>query len=71
MAKASIRQLFAPEIDHDISQLIENLTKEMSHLSLSPKPRVDLFALPQEILDIIFDLAYPKIDGFKAFTKSL
>jgi hypothetical protein len=65
MEKKSPQQHFKAEVVHDINQLVENLTKAISHLSFTSKPRLHLFALPQEIQDIIFDLAYPSVGVFK------
>lgn len=65
MARTSTQQQCKPEVVHDIHQLMANLATAISHLSFASKPRPHLFDLPQEIQNIIFDLAYPPVEGFK------
>jgi hypothetical protein len=65
----SRQQQFEPETVHDVDELMCNLTKATSHLSFSPNTGLHLFDLPQEIQDIIFDLAYPSNPNFTPITK--
>lgn len=69
MAKASTQDQHVPGTIENIDELMENLTKAKSHLSFAPTRRLHLFELPQEIQDMIFNLAYPPVNGFKALTK--
>jgi len=62
---------------HQVDDMLSTLTTSIAHLSFTPKapsiissrkPRHNLMSLPQELQDMIFDLAYPRIEDFKLIT---
>lgn len=66
-----LRNQHVPNPLESIDNLMLNLTNAIGHLSFEQKrPPLQLFSLPQEIQDIIFDLAYPTDSGFQAISTS-
>jgi hypothetical protein len=61
---------YEPQTVEGINVLMNHLTKAISHLSFHEICRLHLLDLPQEIQNIIFDFAYPCIDGYKLITKT-
>lgn len=53
----------------DITKMMSNFSKMIARLEFPQTQCMNLMALPQEIKDIIFDLAYPTIKDFKFVTK--
>ena len=53
-----------------VQRLVSGFSQAIEHLQFPRKDRPKLLSLPQEIQDIIFDLAYPRIDGFKYITRA-
>ncbi|KAK5173679.1 uncharacterized protein LTR77_002360 [Saxophila tyrrhenica] len=65
------RQLRDATSTQQIDDMLLHLTSSIANLKLDPKPQHHLFSLPQEIQDIIFDLAYPSVQNFNPTTRAL